>query len=77
MRKESVIEESIQAVKEDVHLEGRESNLTAEKEVEGALGDAVKNAHRTGTDADIDMVTEKEITTDITSTGIRVRQHFK
>lgn len=69
VKRVSVDEDNLQAVKEDVHLMGIETGPEAVKEVE----DAPQNAHKTGTDTG----TETEIETDITSPAMRARQHFK
>lgn len=66
MKRESVIEENPQAVKEDIHLEGIETDPIAEK-----AEDVLKNARGTWTDTGI----ETEIETDITNTAMMVRQH--
>lgn len=51
-------------MKEDIHLEGIETNPGAEKEVE----DTLKNARGTGTGTGIETDIETEIETDITNT---------
>lgn len=58
VKKESGIEENHQAVKEDIHCEGTETDPGAEKEVEGAL----ENIHGTGTDTEIETDIENAIT---------------
>lgn len=77
MKSENVIEENLQAVKEDVHFTVIETNPGAEKEVE----DILKNTHENGTDRGIEIERgietdkETEIDTDITDVDIKVR-HF-
>lgn len=72
-----MIEENLQAVKEDVHFAVIETNPGAEKEVE----DILKNTHENGTDRgieierDIERDKETEIDTDITDVNIIVK-HF-